>query len=146
MADDGGNDHLTRHPTSINLSTGVGQAIARTVPAYRIHETLGQVKESGRDGKVTKSRGAVFISLIKAGERTQLGSRRPIKRMGGGAAPDECDNVCLLEQAQASFGGPAMVRAVGSANLQDGSRSVQPWRCFRTLPQIKPKRLSANLR
>jgi len=46
-------------------SLGCYRVIAEKVPDYIIFETLGSVKESWKDGKIKKSRGALFVDLIK---------------------------------------------------------------------------------
>ena len=48
--------------------------VARTVPAHAIYETLGQVKETAREGRVKVTKGAMFTHLIgefRLGRRVQ---------------------------------------------------------------------------
>gem|GEM_PF-2776029 len=46
-------------------SLGCYRVIAEKVPEYIIFESLGSVKESWKEGKIKKSRGALFVNLIK---------------------------------------------------------------------------------
>jgi len=46
-------------------SLGAFRVIAETVPESVIFQALANVKETARDGKITRSRGALFISIIQ---------------------------------------------------------------------------------
>jgi hypothetical protein len=57
----------TQIATELNdeKSLGCYRVIAEKVPQQIIFETLGSVKETWKDGKIQKSRGALFVDLIK---------------------------------------------------------------------------------
>ena len=51
--------------------------LARTLPTHVLFETLGAVREAARDGRIRRSRGAYFVSLIE-----RRGSRKSARPRG----------------------------------------------------------------
>ena len=63
-------------------SEGYYRRLAATVPKHVIHEALSLVRRAVNEGKIRKSRGALFVAIVKrvcAGRMMPIDSQTPAR-------------------------------------------------------------------